>query len=249
MFFTRIFIENVKTRCGTASRTVTISALLVHRRLSHVMTPLFGILQPGFFCLAVLLLNATPGPDTAYIVSRSVGQGRIAGLVSAAGISVGCCVHAFALAAGFSALLATSAFAFAFVKLTGAAYLIYLGLRMLLTRSPEKKAEHSAHIEKSLFTIFWQALLTNLLNPKVILFFLSFFPQFVAPAAPHKAIALLVLGALFVMMSSCWNCGTALLAGSLSQRLTSNHRFQHWLQRGVGCIFVALGARLALAKI
>lgn len=213
------------------------------------MAHFFGILHPGFFCLAVLLLNATPGPDTAYIVGRSVAQGRIAGLVSVAGISTGCCLHAIALAVGLSALLATSAFAFALVKLAGGIYLIYLGLSMLLSNAPEKESDQLVRTTKSLPTIFWQALVTNLLNPKVILFFVSFFPQFVAPDAPHKASAFLLLGALFVIMSTCWNCGTALIAGALAQRLKSGHRFQRWLERGVGSIFIALGARLALAKI
>jgi threonine/homoserine/homoserine lactone efflux protein len=213
------------------------------------MTHFFGILHPGFFCLAVLLLNATPGPDTAYIVGRSVAQGRLAGLVSVAGISIGCCLHAIALAVGLSALLATSAVAFLLVKLAGGIYLVFLGLRMLLASTPEKNSDHLVRTTKSLPIIFWQALVTNLLNPKVILFFLSFFPQFVAPDAPHKAIAFLLLGALFVIMSTCWNCGTALVAGAVTQRLKGGHRFQRWLERGVGSIFIALGARLALAKI
>lgn len=213
------------------------------------MTSLFGIIHPGFFCLAVLLLNATPGPDTAYIVGRSIAQGRIAGLVSVAGISTGCCLHAIALAAGLSALLATSAFAFTAVKLAGGIYLIYLGLRMLMAGAHEKESSQMGSATKSLPTVFWQALVTNLLNPKVILFFLSFFPQFVVPDAPHKTISFLLLGALFVIMSTCWNCGTALVAGSVAQRLKSGRHVQRWLERGVGSIFIAIGARLALAKI
>ncbi len=213
------------------------------------MTPLIGILHPGFFCLAVLLLNMTPGPDTAYIVGRSVAQGRLAGIVSAAGISAGCCLHAVASAVGLSALLASSATAFLFVKLAGGIYLVYLGLRMLLARTPDKKPDNPALAAKSLSTIFWQALLTNLLNPKVILFFLSFFPQFVAPNAPHKTLTFLLLGTIFLVMSTCWNCGTAFVAGSLAQRLKSGKRYQRWLERGIGSVFAVLGARLALAKI
>lgn len=213
------------------------------------MTITFGTLHLGFFCLAVLLLNATPGPDTAYIVGRSVAQGRRAGLVAAAGISTGCCLHAIALAAGLSALLAASNYAFSAVKLAGGIYLIYLGMHLLLTRAGEKESSQPIRTVKTLPTVFWQALLTNLVNPKVILFFLSFFPQFVASDAPHKATAFLFLGALFVIMSTCWNCSTALVAASLTQRLKNGRRCQRWLECGVGSIFVGFGARLALAKL
>lgn len=212
------------------------------------MMSLFGITNIGFFCLAVFLLNATPGPDTAYIVGRSVAQGRLAGIVSAAGISAGCSLHGLALALGLSALLSTSATAYLLVKLAGGIYLIYLGLRMLLSKAHQKKANGVLGTSKPLWTIFWQALLTNLLNPKVILFFLSFFPQFVAPEAPNKTAAFLLLGAVFLLMSTCWNCGTALVASTLAQRLRNGNDYQRWLERVVGGAFVALGVRLALVR-
>ncbi|MFT5962727.1 MAG: hypothetical protein ACI8WM_003074, partial [Burkholderiaceae bacterium] len=139
-----------------------------------------GIPDFGYFCMAVLLLNATPGPDTAFIVGRSLTQGRAAGLVSALGISAGCCVHALAATLGLSALLATSATAFTLIKLAGGIYLMYLGVRMLLTRAAVEGAPAKNTTARPLQTIFWQALVTNLLNPKVVLFFLSFFPQFVS---------------------------------------------------------------------
>ena len=212
------------------------------------MTSFFGILHPGFFCLAVLLLNATPGPDTAYIVGRSVAQGRLAGIVSAGGISLGCCVHAMASALGLSALLSTSATAFLVIKVAGGVYLIYLGLRLLLASSPDKLVDGPVRSARPLQTIFWQGFLTNVLNPKVILFFLSFFPQFVAPEAMHKTASFLLLGAIFVLMSTCWNCGTAVIAGNLAQRFNNGNRYQRWLERGVGSAFIALGTRLALMK-
>lgn len=208
----------------------------------------FGIAQPGLFCLAVLLLNATPGPDTAYIVGRSLAQGRQAGIVSAAGISAGCCVHAIASALGLSAVLAASATAFLLIKLTGGVYLIYLGACLLLSTSPKKKTEPSAPSQRPLPTIFMQALLTNLMNPKVILFFISFFPQFVAPDTTHKTATLLLLGAIFVVMSTGWNCGTALVAGVLIRRRMVGSTLQKWLERVVGGSFVALGARLLIAR-
>lgn len=208
---------------------------------------LLGISDFGLFCAAVLLLNATPGPDTAYIVGRSVAQGRAAGLVSALGIALGICVHSLLSALGLSALLATSATAFLAIKLAGGAYLVFLGIRMLLVPPPAAANARPA-AARPLQTVFWQAALTNLLNPKVILFFLSFFPQFVQPAAAHKTAAFLLLGAVFVVMSTCWNSGTALLAGTLTRRAGRNPQIRQWLERTVGAAFVALGVKLALGR-
>jgi RhtB (resistance to homoserine/threonine) family protein len=207
-----------------------------------------GIPDFGYFCLAVLLLNATPGPDTAFIVGRSIAQGRAAGLVSALGISAGCCVHAIAATLGLSALLATSATAFTLIKLAGGIYLMYLGLRMLLTRASHDGAPAKNASARPLRTIFLQALVTNLLNPKVVLFFLSFFPQFVSPTATGKTLSFLLLGAVFVLMSTGWNCATALISGTLARRVGSSQRVRLWLERCVGAAFIALGARIAFAR-
>lgn len=209
---------------------------------------LFGIADFGLFCAAVLLLNATPGPDTAYIVGRSVAQGRRAGLVSALGISAGCCVHALASALGLSAVLAASATAFSIVKLLGGMYLIYLGMRMLLAKPAHPLQAPAAQATRPMKTIFWQAVATNILNPKVILFFLSFFPQFVRADSSQKTAAFLVLGAAFVALSTVWNSGTAFLAGTLARRAGRNPHVRLWLERVVGGAFVALGVKLAFSK-
>jgi RhtB (resistance to homoserine/threonine) family protein len=209
---------------------------------------IFGIADFGLFCLAVLLLNATPGPDTAYIVGRSVAQGRAAGLVSALGISLGCCVHALASALGLSAILAASATAFAVIKLAGGAYLVYLGIRMMLSR-PAKNTDSAAVANvRSLRRIFWQAVITNVLNPKVILFFLAFIPQFVRADVQQKTLAFLLLGMVFVAISTCWNSGTAFLAGTLARRAGRSPAVKLWLERSVGAAFVALGLRLAFTR-
>jgi len=209
---------------------------------------IFGISNFGLFLMAVLLLNATPGPDTAYIVGRSIAQGRAAGLMSAMGISAGCCVHALASAIGLSAILAASATAFTLIKLAGGAYLIYLGIRMMLSRPQDGTAGAATRDVRSLRTIFWQAMVTNVLNPKVILFFLAFIPQFVRTDAPQKTLAFLALGVAFAAISMCWNSGTAFLAGTLARRAGRNPQVRLWLERGVGATFVALGAKLALSR-
>lgn len=208
----------------------------------------FGINDFGLFLMAVLLLNATPGPDTAYIVGRSVAQGRRAGLLSALGITVGCCIHATLSAFGLTALLAASAAAFMAVKLAGGAYLIYLGIKMLLSKKSSVDEKMPQLDLRSHKTIFVQALITNVLNPKVILFFLSFFPQFVRHDSQHKIAAFLLLGAVFSVVTLCWNSGTAMVAGTLTRHASNNPQIKHWLERTVGAAFIALGIKLALTK-
>jgi len=210
-----------------------------------------GIVNLPLFMLAVFLLNVTPGPDTAYIVGRSVSQGQAAGLLSALGVSAGCCVHVLAVAFGLTALLAASTVAFTVIKVVGAAYLIYLGGRMLLAPperddAPVQQAEASAvKRPRPLKSLFMQGFLTNVLNPKVVLFFLSFFPQFVDPHASHKALAFLALGAVFIVMSTIWNSLVAWVAASVTRRVAGKPGIKRWLDRVVGTAFIGLGARLA----
>ena len=146
---------------------------------------MFGIHDFPLFVASGILLNLTPGPDTAYIVGRSIAQGRAAGIASAFGIMVGTIFHTCAAALGLSAILATSAVAFTAIKLAGGGYLIFLGIRMFLER--HKELSLPSHFRRSTTTAaFQQGVLTNILNPKVALFFLAFLPQFIDPASPAK---------------------------------------------------------------
>ncbi|PMS37649.1 RhtB (resistance to homoserine/threonine) family protein [Trinickia symbiotica] len=214
---------------------------------------MFGITHFPFFVVAVFLLNVTPGPDTAYIVGRSVAQGRGAGLMSALGISAGCCVHTLACAFGLTALIAASAAAFTVVKIVGAFYLMYLGVRLIFT-GPSKKGTDAARqasapaAPKPLRQLFVQGFWTNVLNPKVVLFFVSFFPQFVAAESEHNTLAFLMLGAVFIAMSAVWNSFVAWIAGSVTQRLGGKPGVKKWLDRVVGSAFVGLGLKLATAQ-
>ncbi|WP_322058741.1 LysE family translocator [Paraburkholderia sp. J63] len=215
---------------------------------------MLGITHFGFFLVAVFLLNVTPGPDTAYIVGRSVAQGRSAGMVSALGISAGCCVHALACAFGLTALLAASATAFTVIKLVGACYLVYLGVRLIFAKQEAPAASanaaqstSSAAAPRPLRQLFLSGFWTNVLNPKVVLFFVSFFPQFVNVTSPHKVLAFLALGAVFVVMSTIWNSFVAWIAGSVTQRFSGKPGIKKWLDRTVGSAFVGLGLRLAAA--
>ena len=214
-----------------------------------------GIVHPGLFCAAVLLLNLTPGPDTAFIVGQSVAHGRRAGLLSVLGISVGCVAHTLALALGLSAVLAASAGAFTVIKVAGAIYLVFLGARMIVgtLRRRDDATDAPPRMSSPLVAppsgrrVFAQGFVTNVLNPKVILFFLSFFPQFVATASDSKPTAFLVLGALMIAISTVYNGLVAWLAGGISHRMRSAPRIKVWLDRSIGAAFVALGARIALA--
>jgi RhtB (resistance to homoserine/threonine) family protein len=214
---------------------------------------MFGIVHFPLFVAAVFLLNVTPGPDTAYIVGRSVAQGRGAGLLSALGISAGCCVHTLACAFGLTALIAASATAFTVVKFAGAIYLVYLGVRLLFasrTQERPRQMEREAlapAASKPLKQLFVQGFWTNVLNPKVVLFFVSFFPQFVALESDQKTLAFLVLGAVFIVMSTIWNSFVAWIAGSVTQRLGGKPAVKKWLDRLVGSAFVGLGLKLAAA--
>src|SRR3954451_25056941 len=156
---------------------------------------MLGLHDLWLFILSGLLLNITPGPDTAYIVGRSVQMGWRGGAAAALGIGAGCLVHVFAAAIGLSALLAASSAAFTAIKLLGSAYLFYIGIRILLAHPTAKDDAPTIGIagRLSLRQVFWQGALTNVLNPKVALFFLAFLPQFVAADAPSKALAFIAL--------------------------------------------------------
>ncbi|MDQ6911649.1 MAG: LysE family translocator [Verrucomicrobiota bacterium] len=208
---------------------------------------MFGIQHFALFLTAGILLNLTPGPDTAFILGRTLAGGRRAGIASSLGISVGSICHTCAAAIGLSAFLATSAWAFTIVKSLGACYLFYLGLRMLL-----QKHQLAAPSEKmratSFASAFRQGIVTNLLNPKVALFFLAFLPQFIAPNATAKVPAFLALGLTFVTTGTIWCLTLAWFADAMSRRLRQSERFGAWLNRAVGALFVALGIRLATTR-
>ena len=204
-----------------------------------------GVHDLAFFIVAGLLLNVSPGPDTLYIAGRSATQGFRAGAVAALGIFAGCFVHIAAAAIGLSALIMASAEAFLVVKLVGAAYLAYVGLTMLLSRSTDAGEEKPRLVPARLSTVFWQGCLTNALNPKVALFFLAFVPQFIGADAPHKALAFAALGVLFNVNSVFWNLFVAWSAHRMAGGVRRG-KAALWINRSIGAMFVAMGVRLAL---
>jgi threonine/homoserine/homoserine lactone efflux protein len=207
---------------------------------------MFGTQHLSLFVISGLLLNLTPGPDTLYIVGRSVAQGRKAGVLSVLGITSGCVVHTCAAAFGLSAILATSARAFLVVKLVGALYLGYLGVTMLLDRSaPDRLVEPPA--ERG-WAIYRAGVLTNILNPKVALFFMAFLPQFVDPASISKIAAFLFLGAVFMFNGTIWCLILVWCASTMSRRFRQHPASGAWLKRAAGAMFIGLGIRLAVTE-
>lgn len=218
-----------------------------------------GVHHLSLFIVTGLLLNLTPGQDTLYIVGRTMAQGRRAGLLSVLGISSGSVIHTLAAAFGLSAILATSAVAFTVVKLVGAAYLVYLGVRMLMDRGtgPAEAGHHgaadaghhgAAFAPASDFAIYRAGLLTNVLNPKVALFFMAFLPQFVEAGSGSRILPFLFLGTVFIFNGTLWCLVLVWGAGAMSRRLRERASAGVWLKRATGAIFIGLGARLAASR-
>jgi threonine/homoserine/homoserine lactone efflux protein len=210
---------------------------------------MLGIHDLPLFIVSGLLLNIMPGPDSLLIMTRSATQGARAGCAAAWGIVAGTFVHIFAAALGLSAILATSAAAFTVVKLAGAAYILYLAYGMLRSkRAGGDETAPPALPPLPCRRIFAQGMLTNVLNPKVALFFLAFVPQFIDADAPHKALAFIVLGCIFNLNGMLWANGLALFTAKASARIKLDPVVAQWLNRVTGGLFVWLGIKLALSK-
>jgi threonine/homoserine/homoserine lactone efflux protein len=211
---------------------------------------MWGIHDFWLFLISGLLLNIAPGPDTAYVVGRSVQLGWRGGVAGALGISTGCLTHVLAAALGLSALLVASVTAFTLVKWLGAAYLCYVGLTMLLSRPRNSDAAVQRDKEAVPLTrVFWQGALTNVLNPKVAMFFLAFLPQFFDADAPHKPLAFLTLGLIFVFNGTLWCLAIAVAAARAAGRARSSTAAIAWINRGLGALFIYLGARIAFSQV
>jgi threonine/homoserine/homoserine lactone efflux protein len=193
----------------------------------------------AFFAAASLALAVVPGPAVLYIVAQSVDQGRLAGLVSALGICAGSLVHVSAATIGLSSLLASSATAFTIVKYSGAAYLILLGIRRLLTR--DELEDEVFHPPRSRRRLFIDGVVVNVLNPKTALFFLAFLPQFVDPSAGFATIQILVLGLLFTVIALCSDSLWALAAGTVGTWLRRSRWYLGVKRWVTGTVFVGLG--------
>ncbi len=197
------------------------------------------------FALAGFLLNITPGNDMIYVATRSGAQGVRAGIVSSLGIMAGCLVHVAAAAAGLSVLLARSAMAFDVIKYAGAGYLVYLGVRALVNKK-EAAFVTATRPAMSYSRLFWQGVLTNVLNPKVALFFLAFLPQFIDVRGEHAGEAILLLGAWFNVVGTLVNVLVAVLFGRIGELLKRHPGWLKVQEKITGLVLVALGVKVAL---
>jgi threonine/homoserine/homoserine lactone efflux protein len=209
---------------------------------------MLGIHHYWLFIATAVLLVITPGQDTFFILGRSLSGGRAAGVAAALGISAGSVLHTFAAALGLSALLATSQYAFMAVKFAGAAYLIFIGVRALVTRSKGLPGEGAGAGADGHWSAFRQGIVSNLLNPKVALFFLALMPQFIDSASSQKVVAFLALGLSFVTLGVVWCVVLAIAAAKLRGVFLRRPSMANVLNKIAGAMFIALGLRLATAR-
>ena len=198
----------------------------------------------SLFVTAALILVFMPGPNTLYIIARSIQQGRLAGFCSSLGVQVGTLFHITAAALGLSALLLSSALAFSIVKYAGAMYLIYLGLKTLLTK--EKAARPQEVRENKLSRAFYQGVWVQLLNPKTALFFFAFLPQFINPTRGAVPTQVIFLGMILVLLGTLSDTVYALAAGGLGNWLRGNFKFLRAQRYFAGSVYIGLGAATAL---
>ena len=201
----------------------------------------------GLYIVASLALIATPGQDMIYVITRSLAQGRFAGVCSAVGVCLGILGHTALAALGVGAILQASEALFVALKFIGAAYLVYLGLKLALSREAAREIG-SAGARLSPFELVWQGVLSNVTNPKIVLFFLAFLPQFVDPASAHPTRDLVFLGVLYAILALPVKTAVGLAAGSLSQRILKRPGAITWMNRFSGTVLVALGLRLAATQ-
>ncbi len=209
---------------------------------------MLGIHHYWLFIATAIVLILTPGQDTFFILGRSLAGGRRAGIAAALGITAGSVIHTFLAALGLSALLATSTYAFTAVKFAGAAYLIYIGVRALRSRSHGLAGEGAAEKSDGRWSAFRQGIISNLLNPKVALFFLALMPQFIDAASTHKVAAFLALGLTFVAMGVVWCVILAIAAAELRGVFLRRPSMGRVLNRIAGAMCIGLGIKLATTR-
>jgi threonine/homoserine/homoserine lactone efflux protein len=199
-----------------------------------------------YFIAASLVLIATPGQDMILVMSRSVARGAAAGVVTAAGVSVGLVGHTILATLGLGAILRTSEWLFLLLKIIGAAYLLYLGVSLLRTKRAD--LAFAAACTRSLRRLFVDGAFSNLSNPKVAIFYFAFLPQFVSPSAQHPAVTVFALGLAFAALTFLVKAPVGLFSGGLSSWLRSRPTVLAWVYRSSGAVLIALGVRLALER-
>jgi threonine/homoserine/homoserine lactone efflux protein len=202
--------------------------------------------QIALFIFASIALILTPGQDTIYVITRGIAQGKVAGIVSAIGVSSGIIVHTLFAALGLSVILQSSALAFSAIKYAGAVYLIYLGIKTFISR--EEFSLRSRRREVSRAVLYWQGFICNVFNPKVALFFLAFLPQFVNPSAGNPIFQMTLLGLLFTLMGAIWLSCVGYFAGNMGRSIGQSRTALSLLRWCTSSVLIGLGVRLALPE-
>lgn len=209
---------------------------------------MFGIENYSIFIISSIILSVTPGSDTFYVLGNSISSGRKVGVMSALGTSTGCILHTVMAALGLSVILAKSAIAFNIVKYLGAVYLIFLGIRTLMSKT-SLLAKENKNEKKSIRQIFLQGAMIDVLNPKVALFFLAFLPQFINPNTSYGIIPFLLLGFTYIIVATIWCIILAIFSSSISRKLSEIKGMHGFVNKFTGIIFIGLGLNLLTAKL
>ena len=197
------------------------------------------------FMVTALFFVMTPGIDTVFVLNKSIGQGRKSGIVSAMGINTGILTHTFLSAIGLTVLIAKSAIAFMVIKYIGAAYLVYIGVKKYMDTSALFTENTVSEIKNTTKNDFWSGFFTNSLNPKVALFFLAFFPQFITPSKLEDPVPFVLLGVTFAIIGVIWYVILTLFASTFSTKIKGNPNSGIWLNRVSGFVFVLMGLQIA----
>jgi RhtB (resistance to homoserine/threonine) family protein len=207
-----------------------------------------GIIHFETFLIAGILLNLTPGNDTIFILSKSIAQGKKAGIMSVLGIATGSLIHTTLAALGLSIIIAKSLLAFTIIKYAGAAYLLYIGYKMITDTSRLRTSISSSHQKINLLKIYRDAVFTNVLNPKVAMFFIAFLPQFIDPHYQNSIIPFMLLGITFTLTGTIWCLILANFSSFLFSKLRSNQKFSSYLHKVCGAVLIGLGIKIALTS-
>ncbi|MEQ3664724.1 MULTISPECIES: LysE family translocator [unclassified Olleya] len=206
---------------------------------------MLGIENYITFMVTALFFIMTPGIDTVFVLNKSIGQGRKSGIVSAMGINTGILTHTFLSAIGLTVLIAKSAIAFMVIKYIGAAYLVYIGVKKYLDTSALFTENRVSEVKNSSKNDFWSGFFTNSLNPKVALFFLAFFPQFITPSKLEDPVPFVLLGVTFAIIGVIWYVTLTMFASTFSTKIKGNPNSGIWLNRVSGFVFVLMGLQIA----
>ncbi|MBC7509985.1 MAG: LysE family translocator [Ferruginibacter sp.] len=205
-----------------------------------------GIIHFETFLLTGILLNLTPGNDTLFILTKSLGQGKKAGIISALGIGTGSIVHTILAAFGLSVIIAKSILVFNIIKYAGAAYLLYIGYKMLTDKRELNTGDVTERKSVDYLKIYRAAIITNILNPKVALFFIAFLPQFIDPTLNNTIVPFLILGITFITTGMIWCLILATFASAIFIRLKHNKKVSGYISKICGLTLIALGVKVAL---